>query len=726
MADPITLSDEMLRTAQTASVYLRERWAASWTAKPYLYVDSASWVASPNVAVAQLSWIYGHGIRQGDSAFGNVAPLDITDWWVKIVFDQGEADDLLWYGFVHEIAKYMDGDLVVSGERVGTGHQTFTCRGMESLLERHIVRAAWCADGSNEYRVHRGLEFNAPNRSDDAGNRSAAQGPRGVYLFTDAFHSANKWSSRNIVNYVLEYHTPLDRTGDEVIRFMAHPDVGLYVPDWDAPRLATHGRTTKHLLDAIMDRRRGLSYTVEVDADTEVVMVRPFTFVDTDISVAGGHILGKNESQKAIDFGRTPDVVSAELRTSSERRWDQIVAFGREVVVCETLGAQAGSITAHWDTAALQTAYNEGAKNEAGYGALSPAEKLRRNTEFRSADKFSRVYSHFGPDDDWDSVADMSLFYDLSEDLGIDHQTDRIFYRPAQRFERYLPLKTDHVYPTAHSGVLTLATVVNNTPDGVSWEYLRPIVAMTLHDDLPDTSGKWALVDKLPVAAEIEGTGDGHGRTFGCSVRMQDDALGFVLNVSGTVQWAIAATDFSTTEQHDYGSALHPLPEYDWKNDLKATVASKADVHVFKAYPETLTTDNEAIRTLYLDASARAGLDIVCNTTMLDIQDGTIVASGGSAYYIRDDRDILEQIARIAGEWYAIERQTLVVTWRHIENAGLFTIGDLITTIGADETEETVRTVITSRRITMAHTVEQFNTLTIETQWVDLDVGSLI
>jgi hypothetical protein len=718
---PITLSDDIVRTAQTAAVYLRQFWAGTWTEKPFLYCDSASWVASPSIASAQLSWTYGRGVRQDETTVGTVTPLSIEGWWVKIVFDQGDDDDLLWYGFVDEVTRHMGGDLVVASARVATGHQTFLCRGMEALLDRHIVRSAWCADGTAEAQIHRGLEFNAPNRSDDAGNRSAAIGPRGFHLFSDNLTTANKWATRHILDYLLEYHAPRDRQGAKAVTFKTHFDASLYLPNWDTPRLASHGRTTKHLLDAIMDRRRGLSYVVEVDSDTEEVMIRPFTFLDTDISVSGGHVLNQSNAQKSVDFQQTPDVASAMLRSVAGRTYHQVAAFGRQMIVCETIREGAGSIVAHWNTGALQTAYNAGASGEGDYpAAANRTERRQRNIEWRSAETYSRVYSHFGPDDSWDSAIQTNQV--VYADLGLNFQTDYLFYRPTQRFERTLPLKTDHVYPTAHVGGLTLASVTDNTPSGKAWEYLRPIVAMTLHDDLPGTSSKWAEVDKLSVAAGVEGTGDGHGRTFGCSVRMQNDALGFVLKVHGAPQWAIAKTDFTAPDDSDLGGTYHPIGDYDWKDDLAATVASKADYFVSSAYPETVTAQTDALRVLYLDASAKAGLEILVDDTMVDVQDGDRVESGSSTYYIRDDREMLEQIARIAHEWYAVVRQTLSVTWNQIENAGLFSIGDLITTIGADETEEDVRTVITSIRIAMAQSDQQFNRLTIETQWADLDL----
>ncbi|MHC4176230.1 MAG: hypothetical protein ACYSWU_01915 [Planctomycetota bacterium] len=725
MADPITLSDEIVRTAQTASVYLKQYWWETWTEQPYLYCDSASWVASPSISTAQLSWTYGRAVRQGETTVGTVTPLSIDGWWVKVVFDQGDAADLLWYGFVDENTRHMDGDLLVSGARVATGHQTLLCRGMEALLDRHTIRTAWCAHSTGEYRVLRGLEFNTPNRSDDAGNKSAAIGPQGVYLFAEDLGTAGKWASRHIIDHLLEYHTPRDSDGDKVVQFKLHNDAFFYLPNWDTPRLATHGRTLKHLLDAIMDRRRGLSYVVEVEDGTEEVVIRPFTFLDSDVFVSGGHVLNASQSQKTIDFQQTPDVASARLRSTGGRTYGQVVAFGQQIIVCETIReGVSGEIVAHWDTGTLQTAYNAGASGEGDYpAAANRTERRQRNIEFRSAEKFSRVYSHFGPSDTWRSAA--ANDNTLCADVGLDLSTDYLFYYPTQRFERTLPLKTDHYYAQSHAGGLTLIDVTDLTPSGKSWEYLRPIVAMTLHDDLPSTSGKWAKVDKLPVAAGVEGTGDGHGRTFGCSVRMQNDALGFVLKVHGAPQWAIAKTDFAAPDNSDLGGTYHPIGDYDWKDDLAATVASKADCFVSASYPETITGQIDAVRTLYLDASAKAGLEVVCDNTMLDVQDGDRIESGSSTYYIRDDREMLEQIARIAHEWYAVTRQTLAVTWNQIENAGLFSVGDLITTIGADETEEEIRTAITSIRVVMAQSAQQQNRLTIETQWADLDLAGI-
>ncbi len=108
--------------------------------------------------------------------------------------------------------------------------------------------------------------------------------------------------------------------------------------------------------------------------------------------------------------------------------------------------------------------------------------------------------------------------------------------------------------------------------------------------------------------------------------------------------------------------------------------------------------------------------------TVVDLADGKPVYADGGL--IRDDRPLLEQIARVAYEWYGRRRQALTLTYVGASN--LFRVGDLITTIGSGATEEPIRTVITEIRIDLARDQGETHRTTIQTQWAELDVLRLV
>lgn len=743
MATAITTTYDHLRDAVSPTVYVRQHWTGTWTAVGHLQARRCEWSAGPKPGSAELLYRHGTaGRRQGEGfVFSAVNPLDYVGYWVKISIPQTTpdaaegsetgADPLCWYGRIERVADDRSGEPNV---------QTLHCRDMSCVLDLEI-RESWYDGGAGDRRVAYGLEFNAVDRGkpdlderpQSMGNRSLQVGAKGVYVFAGPEVSnlqfAQKWSTREILDYLSTYHAPQNSTGDVVIPIELDAAAARdYLPpddcDYDWPKIPTHGRTFKQLLDALLDRRRLLGYVLEVeevDDDNDKLVIRPFTFADVALSLSGGATwLTPNQDDVTVTPATALEIVQDTRETIEPI--DQCRAVGDPVVLVGTLKATGEAsettIIAGW-TEAQQTDYNSGASGEAGYGSLTRAEKQEWNRRYRSRDDLKRVYSYFNaapswPEDD-DAVTWSSPIPDgLYSDLGLDRDAgDRLNYRPALRFEPHLPLKVGYDY----SVKISVYGLTDTTPDTGTWEYLEPLVILKLHDDLDNTSGAYHVANRLSAGAGIEGLGDGHGRDFSVSCRVQNDAAGVVLQVHGYQQHAIAASDFSAADDTDTSDAI---PAYDWQDELILTIGWKTDTPLQKRYPETVATTNPT-RAKILDARGRATAHIILADTVVAVGSGGELITSDEQW-IRDDRELLEDAARIGYEWYGVERQSVTLTYRGAQNAALFPLGSLVTSIDGDA----VRTVISSVRVEISDKKDQPHRTTVRTQWAELDVLSLL
>jgi len=721
MAEAIELTTELIRSAQVETVYTRENWADDWQLADFLEAASCEWTASPTIGTAELRWRYGRGMRQQEAELATVEPLDLDRHWVKIEIAQDEEPPKTWYGQILISERLEDGALVVDDARVATGAQTITAYELDVVLARQkVLCSIW--DESAELELGRGLTFNEPNQVTDTGNRSAGRGATGTHVFTDDLTYGEKWSTRKIVRYLFAHHAPTDFLGNPSIMLRIDQVDLLAIPDDDEPELPTHGRTLKQLLDRLLDRRRLLSYTVTLQAGVghagdDAIRIKPFTYADEEIEIPERDPIRANPIRKTLDFDLALEIDHAAVKTSAEIAYDQVQALGARVLCCGTVSFLDSTLATGW-AAGDQTDYDAGASNEAGYAALDRYEKQQRNRDFRAAEHLDRVYRYFSLVDGWDETvgngeggAKNDLFpYD---DLDLVAGADSAFYLPDLRFLRFIPLKDRWNYQTNPP--------TEPAADGQKWEYRRPFVVLKLQDEIESAYGKYELVERLGAAAGVELTGDGRGRHFALSVRTQDDAPGLICSAVGAPQHVIATGIFAGPDDTDEDY----LGDYTYADNLLATVAIRSDYHCRAIYPEN-PVGGDAIRILTIDASAIAELHYVAPNTVVDLDDGDLVRlPAASDGFIRDDRDLLRAIARMAFEWYGTPRRTLHLAWNTVRDAHEFDVGDLITQIGADETAQDIRTVITTVRVDLATTREdgdrQFHRTTIQTQWAQLD-----
>lgn len=724
MPQAVTTENEFLHDVRAATVYLKDRWQDDWVEQSFLWPDFLTFTASPQIPSAGFSWRYGEGMRQGESEYSEIAPLDPAGKWVKVSIAQAEGEDpILWYGRILEDVRNADGATFNLAEwRVPHGESTYVAYGMEYLLMREPIRGCYYLqeDGS-ELELGRALEIN-PDTPEGTGNCSMGFGPRGIWIFAPDYTTENAqgWSTRNAVKYLLKYHTPTDAENTQIIPWKIDDLAKQVLPVEDWPRVQLHGRTVKSVLDELIDRRRLMGYTVKIDPDDEqTCLVVPFTYTDVPIELpGGGEVIQPNDSQKALDVDRSIDVDLNSIRKSATQVYDQVIAYGDRVVCCGTFSLLDYTLWPDW-TPAHQAEYNAGCPDIPADSDRDQEMNLHR--DYRAGERFQRVYRYFKIDEGWNGAvgdgegnAEGDYLFPTTK-LNVDLEKESTWYMPELRILSSLPLKESSDYSGSN---IDRDTVTTDAPEGAARGYLRPLVYLKQLDSLyQNIPSQYVQVEKMAACAEIPDMGDGEGRKWSCQVQSRPNAPGLIITVQGAPKYAIAAGDFTGTATDDLGYV------YDYAQGLMATVALRADYHVRQVWPLQQPPQVDALRVLRIDASAIAPCEYVAPNTVVGLNSIAQPLRTTEGGFLKDPRNLLSDLARLAWEWYGTERQTLAFGCETLTN--ILSVGDLIVTIGADETLESIRTVVTEARYQFAGDDGEISRTTFRTQWAELDVLQL-
>ncbi len=691
--------DNAPHTIPEQRVYLRELWTDPWERANYLWCDGVAFSANPAIPKAQFTWRYGRIMQPGTHTFETFERMDVLRSYVKVEIDDPDDPEnpIRWYGILEEDNGEEKG-ILAGPEEHGQGRQVLVAYGLDIMLLRHTIRTSVAIGtggtfADTETVLERALEFNArvtqtKEDKEEAGNRSADVGTKSTYVFAGEMLGAKFWTTVDIVEYLLAYHAPPDSTGDIQIKWQL--DLGDFagnLPNFDKPRKACQHRTLKQLLDELIDRRRLLGYTVNVIPgaganDPDRIELSPFTFTAADVNF-GDDQIDANGNLKSLVFDEDPGLSEAVVKRATLDQVDEVVVRGERPITCFTLSGKNGTLVQHWMTG-QELAYDDAASTAADYAALDPSDKVDRNKLARRSEQLERVYSYFGLSPTWDgrvgngenSTDFVPYFPEVQDDT-----LPLPFYLPQLRFLPLLPLKTGHDY----SGSKIPDAIVDNTPAGVAWEYSQPRALIRLPDAGGGATRRYARLDQLATSTESELAPDGH--KWSGSLRMQHDAPGIVVKVSGQPQHTIATADFvPLTEDEDPGT-------FNWRDNLIVTVAMHVDQYAESAWPQ-VANQTQVVRRVVIDLGEEYKLHYVAPQTVLGINpiDGTLVRSDGG--YIRDDRPKLQRLARFVYEWYSAERQSLGLKFEYM--TAKLKVGDMITTIGAGDTLQTINSVVTN------------------------------
>lgn len=679
------------RSAATAQVFIRRLWSSDWTPIAYLYPDELVWAVAPGISQAKFSWRYGNILQADQQAAAEYSRLDVSQWYVKVVVSDpaNAARKWYWYG-VFEDPQDDVGGLRIENEGQPdeasrrSGRQQLVAFGMELLLDRHVIRQSIALDHEalEEVTIARGLTYNYRNRANKTNQKSGGI-PRHRFTGGD---DAEFWSTRDIAESLLVDQTPRNPAGLELLAWrMPAADRDL-LPDWDQPVVTTHGRTTRDVLGELIDRRRLLSYYVEVveddpaavDSDAEIHL-RPFTFTDDIIPIDDeGAVLAANLNLRTVDLDETQSAAGTSHAPTTLHKADQVIVQGARRRNCFSVSYVDNTLAAAWPTA-LQTEYRTGASGAGDY-PTSDIDRVRRNREARAADKFDPVYSRFQLPDDWDfqagdGIGGAKLPVSPSDaDLTVPNK----LYRPELYLLPTIPLLEGHRY----DGTRVIGDAVEIVAEGVEYREMPPLAVA----ELPEDPGRWVQLDRWGEVADLAlDAADGGDRSWSADVEVHPESLVLSINVQGGPRHALGKNHFTAIDSSDSDEAAAAI--VDWQYII-VTLAIHDDRFCEGIYPATSDLDPiiDSVRQLRIDVGDDFRLDYVASGTVVAVKpdNGSLQRTQGGGF-INDDRPELERLARIAYEWYRRDRSVFSFGVSTPVDRDSLWIGDYIITAGADE-----------------------------------------
>lgn len=317
--------------SQQSNVYVeaKQNWADTWQIVDYLEPINASASVSPNTPSAELLYQYGDIKREDQTAFSVYTPLNIVNYYIRILSADANGIHVLWVGVVAEETFKPHGDSVNA-----QGDQILTAYGLEHLLDRKPIVGAYTDNGYIDWTP----TFNDnTDLKKDIGNRSDAESG-GAYLFST---DGNKWTAQDILVYALTYYKPEGLTLTLSGQFSVLANL--------EPIVRVEGLTLKQVLEKLIDRRRGLGWFVDTNGIGSVA-IRVFTVFDNDIAV-DDKVFPANPNQFDIDLSAAIDVIDPVIKLSEVNAYDKIIVQGERAVSCFSVSFTDSTLTRGWSTA---------------------------------------------------------------------------------------------------------------------------------------------------------------------------------------------------------------------------------------------------------------------------------------------------------------------------------------------------------------------------------------
>lgn len=743
------------QTARQPTVYTRTSTENAWVAIPYLYCTQATKSLGLSIGTATLVWEFGTIQQNASSSFATVSKLDLLRRHVKIEWTPNSGTGN--YDFVTNDRLSLEGvfvgQRVLEGstiwefdgplneednpanwtntglvpaddletwhgiitdqniERLGTvsapaGTQVFTCHSLEWLLTRRQIETSVVKteDGSpiTTITINDGLTFNPiSERMDDRnGNKSGDTDTNGDHVFAQNAEDAEQWDASQILEYLLARHSPYD-TGSWTWELKSGAADRI---EWLKPiDVKTYGRTVFDVINEVCSRQRGLVWWLTVDEDNSKVELNVDTVLDTDATLpVSSDTVPANADPITLSYDNDAIIGQSFAVTSTQKQYDQVVVEGARRGTVATLRlpiSDADGLSEGWDSSA-RNSYATAFSGDGSYSGLSAAEKAEANDNMRKSNPVLRdVYSLFRLDSTWagtvkdDEIAHLQLESDTAEDVSPAASKD--VWVDGIRFERQLPIFEDLDYLTPDSP----------TPIGAGpYEPMRPLVGI---DPDPDGSSKLVAIDNLGSLADSEKLGA--GAVTNIRVAIEENQPAFRL-VSSKPNHVIAKGTFDPST----AAATTELPQLD-HDTIFATMYMRFPERVRVEDPETPGTWHNTESRLVIRLGERARLDYMPEGTIYRIKDNYEPVESTSAGYVRDDRQLMRDVARMAYSWYIFPRRSIDVEIRELTSS--IPIGSLVTTVHGDG----VFSVVSS--VTWDFTTNQTK---VATEFGELDFTRLI
>lgn len=651
-------------------VFVRQKWGDTWLPYPKLAPIEVTWSVAPTLPVATFEMDYGSvrpPYRELDSDGNEILGFqEVTKWsatnlvgWfvrVKCVTNASESKPIelarYWYGRIEqayddqggvELVKKLNDDGTTSTIVRAHGRVTVVAIGLEKLLADHQVLNSWC-QGLTEIGVP--LDFNRAGPKGVEGNRS--QDPfLFTYLFATDPATAKKWSTRNIVEYLLAYHVPKDQADTKKLFWSLADSSKPFLSDTDAPLLKCDNASTYSLISQLLDRRRGLMWWAEVDYQADVENDSPnapiwirCNSINSDPVMGSKITTPANTSQINVEYDSDP-LTKTVINTSDLQRFDQVVVRGPRIRCVGTFSAQDGTLEAAWKSTDEEEYEAGGTPHPEGTAKVT---KEERNLRVRRQPKLSKVFSVFRIPSDWDfQVGDgiggdkHPLFRDVDGEP-LENNYMELF------FEQTMPILegADYSLTNIPAGVVPLATVDEHE--------MKPLVFFRRPKW---TSPPYKYQPAEGSLASREQVDPKENMRIQCYIAVPQGTKTIELNVSGDPQHAIAFADFTPISGEDKACG-----EVDWRK-MVVTASIESQHHTEAVWPDP-ASENDAVRKKVIYAGDQYYQHYVAPSTVVGIDaDGVLIRSDGgwipTTGAPEDPIPYLQDIAKVSAAWYTVQ-----------------------------------------------------------------------
>ena len=677
------------------TVSTKVNWSDPWTAQPFLICNRLTRAAMPTIDSASFLWRSGDILQPGESTFENYPRLDIGNNYVRI-----ESPALLidWIGYVvadnigRNAAKDDNGNLRLESET-----PSYTAVGLEWFLSRvQVDSSVFYKDDDNHDRIQRPVGYNMGMGS----GRSVSYASRGnkdtrtsadQSVFAQDSDNAEPWDAFQIVENLLFFHGPRDENGDPgPVKFNASSASSANLA-WYSPQVPTEGRSVLDVLGQVIDKNRGLVWWTKYDDLDDSISVVVSSGSPSAVALPSGATLPQAGNLVTYDFDDDIAVASSSVGRDASRRYDRVKVRGARRRTVMTVSVADGNLEESWKPEE-ETAYKDAEGTDA-----------EKNDRFRKASRFERVYQAFRIPEDWDGKAGdgkggtKDYVSPLLPPGSVSVIDGEPFHLHGLRFLRNTPLKAGFDYTDA-----TNAT--SNLPAKTQPDFLRPF-CLVKHGE------KFVFGDRSANHIDEDDSSTERLKSSYQLIPLTDEP-GFQVRSTG-MPHALA-------EGHFDGAAESKVePEIDYANIL-FTTAVEWDSYCEGAWPEVVPTASPVQElVIYLGNGLR--LDWLAQQTVFDIDESGDVRTVGTGGPIQDDRQVCEDIARVAYEWYSTPRSTLEVSLKNLQAP--VAIGDLITKIGT--AGENYELTINATATQITHDLEK-GTTSISAGYSELDFGGLV
>ena len=678
---------------------VKNAWADAWTEAPLLEAISISDQVAPAHSSATLRYQYGRGMlpaigsRPADSAITTIARGGLLLKYVRVVVTGLGT----WYGIIVDLNDDRSGAL---GGTVPSGVEQYTAFGLTWLLDQVPILSTHVRSSSGTVEINRCIPFNGGTDGQRRSNRVSWKNyDSSNKVFTDRTRTASPgaWKASNAIEYIIEKFAPRNAAGSVLIPFALHASALSFL-DYEIGLIEYEGMTPWALINKLIDRKRGLGCHATVTTSVELVV---WSQNATTITLPSGSSIPANPNTMTYDFDSAVNVQQVSVGSTAIAKYDQVIVRGERAGSVFSVRPET-NMEKDWSTTD-QTKYDQGATLKTGYSSLPDADKLAANNDVRASDPLARVYSWWRPKSTWDgrSATDpvsgtAPYAFPLIDSDGVpDTSQPAVIQRAGLRVQPFLPLRQGVDYS---SGAITPTT--ENTDDAET-EFIPPILFLKATKiRQSSTDAGWLHGERLNQAVASSSTKRPYDYSVDLSVR--EDAPGLIFRTVGQPQHFLARELFTPAISSE-GLGAEAFDSTEWL----ATIYMLQDQWCRAQWPlKSALPSLDLIRplTLYI---AGAYLDYVVPGTVVAVDAGELkkTSLGG---YVRDDRNKLKDIARLAFSWHGQTRRILSLQFKGITSG--FSLGHLITSIGSGGLTETVNTAVTSITYDLAAGTTQLST----------------